>query len=74
MALDKLRVYVPDGRAKEIITEAITRGISEAVTHLHPTDKVDALRDIAGRCNSSADAAQDYNEEHGVPERTEDQS
>ena len=69
----KLRIYVPGAQVKEMVTDVVLGGISDIVKTLHPTDKVECLRDIAGRCGAAADAAQEYNEEHGVPERAEDQ-
>jgi len=61
--------YVDKDNAAEVITSTVLHEIKK----LHPTDKVDTLRKIASGCNAAADAAQDYNEQHGVPERTVDQ-
>lgn len=73
MAIDKLRPFEGLPNAKDMAVDCVLGGVTDVMRALHPVDKVDALRSIAGRCDAAADAAQDYNEQHGVPERAEDQ-
>ena len=48
-------------------------GIRSTFNDLHPTDKVEAYRELAQWTTDRADTHAEHNEKHGVPERAEDQ-
>ena len=68
MTIDKLTIFVPTDIGGEL-----SKAITDCANNMHPVEKVRVLRTVAETCTQEADKQEAHNEQHGVPERIEDE-